>query len=216
MRFADAAARLDPFPVRLPAPLAALMPQIVGGPVPPRWGEAPDDRTIQAACVLVLLYPDETGESRVVLIERTTHDGHHSGEVSFPGGKVEPEDRDATATALREAQEEVDLDPEQARIRVVGALEHFWIPVSDFGVTPIVALAERRPALRASDREVVRIVEPPVARFLPGAPIELVERTIRGTAVRFGAYAFDGLSIWGATARVLSQLGQILVPPAHA
>jgi len=216
VRFVDAAARLDPFPDLLPAPLAALMPQIVGGPVPPRWQEAPDDRTIQAACVLVLLYPDETGESRIVLIERTTHDGHHSGEVSFPGGKVEPEDRDATATVLREAREEVDLDPGQARIRVVGALEHFWIPVSDFRVTPIVALAERRPALRASDREVARIVEPPVARFLPGASIELVERTIRGTAVRYGAYAFQGLSIWGATARVLSQLGQVLLPPAHA
>ncbi len=213
MRFADTAARLDPFPDRLPAPLAALMPQIMGGPVPPRWQETPDDRTVREACVLVLLYPDQKGETRVVLIERTTHDGHHSGEVSFPGGKVEPDDRDASDTALREAREEVDLDPGETRVRVVGALERFWIPVSDFGVTPIVALAERRPTLRASDREVARIVEPPVARFLPGASIELVERTIRGTAVRYGAYAFEGLSIWGATARVLSQLGQVLVPP---
>jgi hypothetical protein len=91
-------------------------------------------------------------------------------------------------------------------------LERFWIPVSDFEVTPVVAIAVRRPVLVAAPDEVARIVEPPIARFLPGAPITIVEQTIRDWPLRYGAYDVDGLSVWGATARILSQLGAILEP----
>ena len=83
-------------------------------------------------------------------------------------------------------------------------------PVSDFEVTPVVALAHRRPVLAASPDEVARIVEPPVALFLPGAAITIVERTIREWPLRYGSYDVDGLSVWGATARILSQLGAVL------
>ncbi len=161
--------------------------------------------------MLVLLYPDGNGLARVVLTERSSRDGHHSGEVSFPGGKSEPADADLVATALREAWEEVALDAEVAGLRVVGVLEPFWIPVSDYAVTPVLAVAARRPELVAAPAEVARIVEPPIARFLPAAPIEMVERTIGDWPLRYGAYEVDGLSVWGATARILSQLGAILV-----
>jgi 8-oxo-dGTP pyrophosphatase MutT (NUDIX family) len=189
-------------------PAGCLRPVVVGGGArPPR---AMPGRGRPAA-VLVLLYPDEVGEARVVLIERTTADGHHhSGEVSFPGGKTEPEDADEIATALREAAEEVALDAAAAGIRIVGLLERFWIPVSDFEVTPVVALADRRPVMAPAPTEVARIVEPPVAQFLPDAPIVMVERTVRDWPLRYGAYAVEGLSVWGATARVLSQLGAVL------
>ena len=146
-----------------------------------------------------------------MLIERPTHDGrHHSGEVSFPGGKAEPGDADAVATALREATEEVGLDPDAAGVRVVGVLDGLWIPVSDFAVTPVVATAPRRPALVASPAEVVRIIEPTLSTFLPEAPLATVERTIGGWSVRYGHYEVDGLSVWGATARILSQLGAVI------
>ena len=147
-----------------------------------------------------------------MLTERATRDGHHSGEVSFPGGSAEPGDADITATALREAAEEVALDVDAAEVRVVGLLDRFWIPVSDFDVTPVVAVAPSRPVLIASPDEVARIVEPHVERFLPGAPVQIVERTIRDWPLRYGAYDLDGLSVWGATARILSQLGAILEP----
>jgi 8-oxo-dGTP pyrophosphatase MutT (NUDIX family) len=162
------------------------------------------------AAVLVLVYPDDTGEARLVLIERTTHDGHHSGEVSFPGGKAEPDDVDAVATALREAAEEVGLDPDAAGVRIVGLLDRLWIPVSDFAVTPVVAVATRRPMMIPEPAEVVRIVEPPVATFLPDAPVATVDRTIRGWSVRYGHYEVEDLSVWGATARILSQLGAVI------
>ena len=214
MRFDVAADVLSFLPDPLPVPAEVMMPVLVGGsefraPAMPRSG-----RPARPAAVLVLLYPDADGEARVVLIERTTGDGHHSGEVSFPGGKSEPEDADPAATALREANEEVALDPDAAGVRVVGVLDRMWIPVSDFDVTPVVALAERPPRLAPSPFEVARIIQPPVARFLPDAPVTMVERTIRDWPLRYGSYELDGLSVWGATARILSQLGAILAPAA--
>jgi 8-oxo-dGTP pyrophosphatase MutT (NUDIX family) len=213
VRFADALERLTILPDPLPAPSEVLMPVVVGAaePLPERTPPTGrPGRPARPAGVLALLYPDHDDVTRVVLIERSTHGGHHSGEVSFPGGKTEPSDADITATALREAAEEVGLDPVAAGVRVVGILESFWIPVSDFAVTPVVAVADRRPALVASPREVARIVEPPMTTFLPDAPIRIVERTIGTWPLRYGAYEVDGLSVWGATARVLSQLGSIL------
>lgn len=210
MRFDDAVRRLAVLPAPLPAPAAVLMPIILGG----RPGRAPrrppTGQPGRAAGVLVLLYPDDAGAARVVLTERASRDGHHSGEVSFPGGKAEPEDVDIVATALREAAEEIALDAEAAGLRVVGLLERFWIPVSDFAVTPVVAVVGHRPQMVASPAEVARIVEPLMSRFLPGAPIEIVERTIGDWPLRYGAYEVDGLSVWGATGRILSQLGAIL------
>jgi hypothetical protein len=82
--------------------------------------------------------------------------------------------------------------------------------VSNFDVTPVLALADRRPDLVASPDEVARIIEPRIATFLPDAPLEIVEQTIRGWPLRYGVYRVDGLVVWGATARILSQLGAIL------
>jgi 8-oxo-dGTP pyrophosphatase MutT (NUDIX family) len=210
VQFDQAVRRLAALPEPLPEPAIVLMPIIVGGPDrrPPRT--PPPGRPGRPAGVLVLLYPDSDGVARVVLTERPSGDGHHSGEVSFPGGKSEPHDADIVATAIREAAEEVGLDAAAAGLRVVGLLDRFWIPVSDYAVTPVLAVAERRPALVAAPAEVARIVEPPIARFLPDAPIEMVERTIGAWPLRYGAYDVEGLSVWGATARILSQLGAVL------
>ena len=166
------------------------------------------------AAVLVLIAPDAAGEARVVLIRRTSYDGHHSGEVSFPGGAAEDGDADLVATALREATEEVGLDPEAIGLRVLGELEPFWIPVSNFRVTPILAVAERLPAWTRDEREVERVIEAPLASFLPGAPIQTLERDVREWRIRYGAYELpdvgDGPAVWGATARILGQLGALL------
>ena len=213
MRFETAAGLLTSLPDPLPPPAVVMMPVLMGGPEarPPAMPRSPGSG--RPAAVLVLLYPDDEGDARVVLIERTTADGHHhSGEVSFPGGKSEPGDGHPAATALREASEEVGLDPVVAGVRIVGQLDRMWIPVSDFDVTPVLALAERAPSLAASPFEVARIIEAPVARFLPDAPVTMVERTIRDWPLRYGSYELDGLSVWGATARILSQLGAILAP----
>jgi 8-oxo-dGTP pyrophosphatase MutT (NUDIX family) len=185
--------------------------------IPVRVGGEPWKASVEAiagarqAGVLVLIAPDPAGEARVVLIERTSYDGHHSGEVSFPGGAAEPGDADATETALREAAEEIGLDAAAIGVRVIGELEPFWIPVSNFQVTPILALADRLQPWRPDPREVARVVDAPLAAFLPGASITTVERDVRQWRIR--------PAVWGATARILGQLGAVLAaadpaPPA--
>jgi 8-oxo-dGTP pyrophosphatase MutT (NUDIX family) len=207
MRFEDAVERLASFPVPLPAGPETLMPVFTDGRLRPRLAPGP---TARPSAVLVLLFPDDSGEARIVLTERVTYDGFHSGEVSFPGGKSEPGDVDAAATAIREATEEVGLDAEAAGLAVAGMLDPVFIPVSDFRIEPVVAFAEREPTLAPNPAEVARILTPPVSSFLPDAQIEVVERTIRDWPVRYGGYRIDGLHVWGATARILGQLGALL------
>jgi 8-oxo-dGTP pyrophosphatase MutT (NUDIX family) len=208
MRFDEVARRLEPLPSVLPEGPPSLMPILVetGGPRPrPAWdGAATSSRP---AAVLVLIYPDEAGDARLVLTERADRGGHHSGEVSFPGGRAEPEDEDLVATALREAAEEVALDAAGAGVRVLGTLPVQWIPVSNFTVTPVVALAARRPVMSPQPSEVAAILEPPVRAFLPGSELVNVERELRGWQIRYAAYPIAGLNVWGMTARVLGGLG---------
>jgi 8-oxo-dGTP pyrophosphatase MutT (NUDIX family) len=210
MRFEDLVERLANRSATIPPPGPGVIPVFTGSAALRPTPVPVDPAAVRPAAVLVLLFPDEDGDARVVLTERVTREGHHSGEVSFPGGRAEPEDADLAATALREAAEEVALDAAAAKVRVIGELERFWIPVSNFDVTPVLALAEHRPVLVASPDEVASILTPRVADFLPDAPMEMVERTIRDWPIRYGAYRVDGLSVWGATARVLSQLGAML------
>jgi 8-oxo-dGTP pyrophosphatase MutT (NUDIX family) len=194
-------------------------------PVPPAWLRAerlPDGLPFERpappadarpAAALVLVYPGVGGEAHLVLTQRVEYGAdHHSGEVSLPGGKSDPGDVDAVATALREAQEEVGLDPDAAGVEVIGRLDALWIPPSNFLVTPIVAIAARRPAFVPDPREVAAILETPVAAFLPDVTPLIVDPDPRGRPLRYGAYLVEGRIVWGATALILGQLGAVLGP----
>jgi 8-oxo-dGTP pyrophosphatase MutT (NUDIX family) len=152
--------------------------------------------------------PAADSAAELILIERAHH-GHHPGEISFPGGRAEAGET-AEETALREAAEEVGLDAVAAQVRVIGRLEMFWIPVSGYRVQPILAIAERRPALRPSPDEVAAIIRAPLGGFVPPAAIQVVETTSRGWSLRYGAYSVGDYLVWGATARILGQLGALL------
>src|SRR5437762_13225418 len=113
LAFDDVVSRLATLPDPLPAPPAVLMPVRTDGVTRFPTGRLQGEATRNAA-VLVLIVPGADGEARVILTERVDRGGHHSGEVSFPGGSAEPDDDDVAATALREASEEVALDTDAA------------------------------------------------------------------------------------------------------
>ena len=228
MRFELVRDRIEALPRELPAAPAILTPIRLDWPEQAASATAPNGSNVDAmprrgrpSAVLVLLFPDAEGQARVLLTARTSHISTHAGEISFPGGSADPGDADPIATALREAAEEVGLDPEGCGLRVTGGLEVFALTVSGYRITPVVALAERRPAYRPAPDEVARIIEAPVEAFLPDAPVELEERTIRQRLIRYGVYPVEGERVWGATARMLGQLGALLAAedartgPAH-
>jgi 8-oxo-dGTP pyrophosphatase MutT (NUDIX family) len=206
----DVVRRLRPLPDPLPQPPAALTPTILAGP--PRPSVPLSELRSTPAGVLVLLVhgTDPGAGASVILTERVVGGRYHSGEVSFPGGRAEPGDADVTATALREAAEEVALDADQAAVEILGTLDPVWIPVSGFRLTPVVAVAQRPPILVPAPAEVSRIVAAPVTMFLPGAEIRRVTAQVGERHLRYGAYPVEDLLVWGATARVLGQLGAIL------
>jgi 8-oxo-dGTP pyrophosphatase MutT (NUDIX family) len=192
----------------LPRPPAWLRPERLPDGTPFERPASPANA--RPAAALVLVYPGLDGEAMVVLTERVDYGGDHSGEVSLPGGKVEPGDADTAATALREAGEEVGLDLERDGVEVVGRLEALWIPPSNFRVEPIVAIAARRPAFVPDRREVAAILEAPVTAFLPGIAPVIVDPDPHGRPIRYGAYLVEGRIVWGATAAILGQFGAIL------
>ncbi|HSW43546.1 MAG TPA: CoA pyrophosphatase [Patescibacteria group bacterium] len=201
--------RLAEAPQPLPPPPAWLRPERLPGGEPFERPAAPPGS--RPAAALVLIYPGLDGDAHLVLTERVEYGSdHHSGEVSLPGGKADPRDVDAIATALREAEEEIGLDPVAAGVEVVGRLDALWIPPGNFLVTPIVAIAARRPAFVPDPREVAAILEVPVAAFLPGVAPVIIDPDPRGRPLRYGAYMVEGRIVWGATAAILGQLGAVL------
>ena len=169
-------------------------------------------RPFRAAAALVLIVPGAAGEARLVLMRRTDDGGPHARQIACPGGSVEPDDADEAAAALREAEEEVGLDAAAAGVEIVGRLERIVVAASGFVLDPFVAVAARTPRLAANPVEVGAILTPPLAGFLPGAPIVEREETIRGARIRYGGYPVEGGVVWGATARVLGQLGAVIGP----
>jgi 8-oxo-dGTP pyrophosphatase MutT (NUDIX family) len=192
----------------LPPPPAWLRPERLRDGVPFERPQSPPGA--RAAAALILVYPGLRGEAMLVLTQRVDYEGDHSGEVSLPGGKVEPDDADAVATALREAWEEVGLDVEAAGVEVVGTLDALWIPPSNFRVEPVVAIAARRPSFVPDPREVAAIMEAPVTAFLPDVAPMIIDPDPRGRPLRYGAYLVEGRIVWGATAAILGQFGAVL------
>ena len=161
----------------------------------------------RAAATLLLIYPAD-GELVIPLTVRHAELPSHPGEVSLPGGAVEPDDGSLEAAALREAQEEIGLAGDA--VRVVGRLDPVWIPVSNFELVPVVAVADRRPLLVAQVGEVAEIVELPLRRLLEPDGVTEEEISLPGVVLRTGVYRWAGHRVWGATARTLSMMGTAL------
>jgi 8-oxo-dGTP pyrophosphatase MutT (NUDIX family) len=204
MLFPDVIARVRSA-LRRPLPGASAQ-----NPLAPRprrtWPPGFNPAHIRHAAGLVLLFPIEE-RAHLLLTVRADTLGRHGGQVSFPGGVVEPGETVEQA-ALREAREEVGLRIDA--VRVLGALTPLDITVSGFRLHPIVASAEERQKLDPADGEVARILEVALADLLdPASVIELV-REREGRRLITPAFRVAGYEIWGATAMALAEFLSLL------
>jgi 8-oxo-dGTP pyrophosphatase MutT (NUDIX family) len=161
---------------------------------------------VTEAAVLVPLVNREGGV-QVLLTLRPEHLRDHAGQVSFPGGRVEPGDVDREATALREMNEEIGVASHQ--VTLLGRLPGYEIP-SGFRITPVVGWIEPPFALRPDPFEVADIFEAPLDYFLDPANYQRREYHFRGRHRHYLAIPYEGRYIWGATAGMLYSLCRTL------
>lgn len=166
--------------------------------------------TVPAAVLVPLLLPHIGGETLVVLTKRRADLRRHAGEISFPGGRQDAEDRTLLDTALREAEEEIGL-PRQ-RVEIIGELPATSTFATRYTIHPFVAHIPTGVAWRLSAKEVDAVLELPLGAIRAGAQRVPMER--RGITFETDAYVVDDHVIWGATARILSHLFERLAPAA--
>jgi 8-oxo-dGTP pyrophosphatase MutT (NUDIX family) len=161
----------------------------------------------RVAAVLILLYPMK-GSIHTVFMQRPEYDGVHGGQISFPGGKKEPEDEDVIQTALREAQEETGID--RAKVKVIGTLTPLFIPVSNMIVTPIVGWMSEKPVYIYRAEEVVFLIDSDLKRFFDPSIVKVKPFEIHGELLEVKYFDYDNNTIWGATAMILNELLTII------
>jgi 8-oxo-dGTP pyrophosphatase MutT (NUDIX family) len=204
MLFADVIRQLNTaFQSELPGAKA----QAALAPVPRReWPEGFNPARVRHAAGLLLVFP-LCDRAHIVLTVRSDTLDRHSGQVSLPGGVVEPGETFEQA-ALREANEEVALALDG--ISVLGTLTPIDIPVSGFRLHPIVAAGRERPAMAPAGGEVARILEVPVADLVNRDALRSTTRVRDGRSYHVPAFHAHGFEIWGATAMVLAEFLALL------
>ena len=166
-------------------------------------------KNVKKAAVMMLLYPNFKKELCFCLIQRTTYNGKHSGQISFPGGKKEEEDIDFWATALRESQEEVGVNPE--KVQLITTLSSIYIPPSNFYVYPYLAYTNQCPDFVAEEGEVDHVIEVPLVDLLKESAIQNEPITSSYTSeVIVPMFVFGTYRVWGATAMILSEAREMI------
>ena len=161
---------------------------------------------ITRAAVLIPLLLKENGLS-VLLTQRTNHLRDHAGQISFPGGRMDPEDLSPDDTALRESQEEIGLDPK--RVEIIGYLPQY-LTVSGYSVTPVVGLVQAQEEYVLDEFEVADVFEVPLHFLLDPANHQIRLWQSEQGRRRFYSIPYENRFIWGATAGMLRNLYHLL------
>ncbi len=157
--------------------------------------------------VLILLYP-KNNITHLIFIKRTESGGHHSGQISFPGGKTEQEDKSLIHTALREAEEEVGIIKKD--VKILGLLTNLYIPVSNISVLPVVGAINYCPQFIRQPTEVDQILEVPLNNFLEEKNKKNNILKFNKTEIIAPSFMIDEHMIWGATAMMMSEFLEVI------
>ena len=164
------------------------------------------NESTRESAILICIYPDNK-TANTILIKRTTYNGAHSGQISFPGGKREPFDHSIEATALREAEEEIGIDI--STVTVLGALSALYIPLSNHMVTPIVAVMPKPKNLRPNLQEVEYTITVNLQDFKREDKVSVKTLNIGSEPVSAPFYSVGNEVVWGATAMIISELAEL-------
>lgn len=175
---------------------------IAGDPQDPA---AEPDAIVTPAAVLVPVV--DRREPTVILTVRTDTVRRHPGQIAFPGGRIDPDDDGPVAAALREAEEEIELEPGQ--VEVIGIADRYRT-ITGYEVTPVVGVIPPDLPLRAQPAEVAAIFEAPLAYLLDPAHQRIRTATWQGRERRYYEIDWQGRRIWGATAAMIVNLGRRL------
>lgn len=158
--------------------------------------------------VMALIYPINN-IPHLLFIERPVYNGVHSGQIAFPGGKIEPTDASFLDAALRETYEEIGVNSND--IRVIGSLTEVFVLASNFMVYPFVGIINTKPSLILEQNEVASIIEFPLhTLFVEDIIKEKPIKNALGFTLIAPYYDLDGKTLWGATAMMVSELCTII------
>ncbi|MFN8283004.1 MAG: CoA pyrophosphatase [Chitinophagales bacterium] len=170
--------------------------------------DAPSILKPKEGAVMALIYPIEN-KPHLLFIERPEYDGVHSGQIAFPGGRIEKSDASNLHAALRETYEEVGI--ESKHIQVLGNLTEVFVFASNFMVYPYVGVLQEIPRMALEKNEVAGILEIPLSHFFKSGIVK--EKTIKnalGFNLMAPYYDLNGKVLWGATAMMVSELCSII------
>ena len=171
-----------------------------------KYGQKPKDP--KKSSVLILLYPFNKSV-HVCLIQRPQYEGHHSGQVAFPGGKQEEEDTTLYDTALREAKEEIGINANG--IEPIGELSSLFIPVSNFLVQPFIGILRETPSFSINKKEVEEVIPVPLSTLLDKTIVCSGKIQLgNGSFLETSYYLINNKKIWGATAMMISEFTELL------
>ncbi|MFT5762366.1 MAG: 8-oxo-dGTP pyrophosphatase MutT (NUDIX family) [Polaribacter sp.] len=160
------------------------------------------------AAVLVLFYPNKSGETCFLLTQRASYKGTHSAQISFPGGKIEKADKNLEETALRETFEEVGVLKEQ--ITVIREITDVYIPPSNFLATPFISFIEEKPIFK-TNYEVDHTFDVLVKDLLDDTNITTINITTSyAKNIDVPCFKLNNYIVWGATAMILNEIKELL------
>ena len=166
-----------------------------------------DDRLKRAAVLIPLFKKD--GEYYILFTRRTDRVEHHKGQISFPGGRQDKKDKDFLATALREAEEEMGIQKKD--VRILGELDDVCTVSTDYCISPFVALIPYPYPFKLNPHEIAEVIEAPLSAFFDEDKFRQEVLMNNGQPFPVYFYQYAGHTIWGATARILKQLLDLLL-----